>query len=105
MTKSDVITRIRDKGNEILPKGGNLWLYGSRARGDYRTDSDWDLLVLIDKDKQQWQDFDIYANPFIELGFDMGVTINPMLYTQKEWEKINFTPFYHNVQNDKIQLI
>lgn len=24
-------------------------LFGSRARGDYRQDSDWDLLVVIDK--------------------------------------------------------
>lgn len=25
-------------------------LYGSRARGDYREDSDWDILVLTDKE-------------------------------------------------------
>jgi len=103
--QGDIVNMIRTKGNEILPKGGRLWLYGSRARGDYRVDSDWDLLVLIDKDQQHWQDFDNYVNPFIELGFDMGIAINPMLYTQKEWNAINFTPFYHNVQNDKIVLL
>jgi len=102
---TDIVDRIKSKGNEILPKGGQLWLYGSRARGDYRADSDWDLLVLIDKSQQQWQDFDNYVNPFIELGFEMGVAINPMLYTQKEWKEMNFTPFYHNVQNDKIEIL
>ena len=24
-----------------------IWLFGSRARGDYRADSDWDLVVSI----------------------------------------------------------
>jgi len=105
MSKVSIIEQIQAKGHSILPQGGNVWLYGSRARGDFRSDSDWDLLVLIDKEKQQWEDFDRYANPFIELGIDMGVAINPMLYTHKEWENMNFTPFYHNVQNDKVRLI
>lgn len=105
MSKNNVIEQIKTKGHAILPEGGTLWLYGSRARGDFRADSDWDLLVLINKEQQQWEDFDRYANPFIEMGMDMGETINPMLYTRNEWEKMNFTPFYHNVQSDKVELI
>lgn len=27
-----------------------LWLFGSRARGDARPDSDWDLLAIVDDD-------------------------------------------------------
>ena len=92
-------------GKQILPKGSNLWLYGSRARGDYRPDSDWDLIVLVDKDKQQLQDFDQYAYPFIEMGWQTGTEINPMLYTRKEWHERHFTPFYKNVEHDKIVLV
>ena len=80
-------------------------LYGSRARGDYRSDSDWDLLVLVDKDSQHLQDFDRYAYPFVEMGWQIGAEINPMLYTYQEWEQRKFTPFYNNVEQDKIQLI
>ena len=61
MTKTATIQHIQTMGKQILPKGSNLWLYGSRARGDNRSDSDWDLLV--------------------------------------------FTPFYHNVEDDKIVLV
>ena len=92
-------------GQQLLPKGSHLWLYGSRARGDARPDSDWDLLVLVDQEKQQLQDFDQYAYPFIEMGWQTGEEINPMLYTRQEWEKRNFTPFYHNVIADKIELL
>ena len=105
MNKSSIIQRIQTMGLQILPAGSNLWLYGSRARGDFRADSDWDLLVLVDKEKQVLQDFDQFAYPFIEMGWQIGQVINPMLYTRQEWEKRHFTPFYHNVERDKVVLI
>jgi len=103
--KKSILTRVQTLGRKLLPKGSHLLLYGSRARGDNRADSDWDLLVLVDKEKQQLQDFDQYAYPFIEMGWQLGEDINPILYTHQEWEQRHFTPFYHNVENDKIVLI
>ena len=105
MSELSTIQRIRTRAQRILPKGSQLLLYGSRARGDYRVDSDWDLLVLVDKETQQLQDFGRYAYPFIEWGWQTGNEINPLLYTRKEWEKRHFTPFYHNVETDKIVLL
>ena len=105
MPESSIIQRIQSMGKQILPKGSNLWLYGSRARGDFRPESDWDLIVLVDKQKQQLQDFDKYAYPFVEMGWEMGEEINPMLYTRKEWSQRHFTPFYKNVEHDKIVLV
>ena len=105
MNKSSVIQQIQAMGQQILPAGSNLWLYGSRARGDFRADSDWDLLVLVDKEKQALQDFDQYAYPFVEMGWQIGQEINPMFYTRQEWEKRHFTPFYHNVEADEVVLV
>ena len=101
MPTDRIIKQIRQLGEQIIPEGGNLWLYGSRARGDNRNDSDWDLLVLVDKDKIQWSDYDNYAYPFTELGWRIGQTINPVLYSKQEWNARHFSSFYHNVQNDK----
>ena len=105
MLHSSTIERIQTMGKQILPKGSNLWLYGSRARGDFRPESDWDLIVLVDKKEQKLQDFDKYAYPFVEMGWEIGEEINPMLYTRSEWEKRHFTPFYHNVEDEKIVLV
>ena len=106
MTRNNnIVEQIKTLGEKVLPKGSHLLLYGSRARGDNRPDSDWDLLVLIDQDRQQLQDFEQYAYPFVEMGWNNGIEINPMLYTCKEWEHRHFTPFYHNVESDKIILV
>lgn len=32
---------------EVLPLGAHAILFGSRARGDARHDSDWDVLILL----------------------------------------------------------
>ena len=81
-----------------------MWLFGSRARGDNRPDSDWDLLVVLDQDKLTQADYDQVTYPFTELGWQLSEQINPILYTKKNWEQNSFTPFYHNVREDGILL-
>lgn len=46
---------------KVMPEGSQVWLYGSRARGDTRDDSDWDLLILLDKTSVTSADEDQYA--------------------------------------------
>ena len=36
---------------EVLPGDAQLLFFGSRARGDNRNDSDWDILILLNKNK------------------------------------------------------
>jgi len=105
LNKQNIVEQIQTLGRKVLPEGSSLLLYGSRARGDDREDSDYDIVVLVDKDKQQLQDFTDYAYPFMEMGWEVGVEINPMLYTRKEWSQRYFTPFYKNVEHDKIVLV
>lgn len=99
-----ILDSIKSKLPEVVPQGGKVLLYGSRARGDAKEGSDWDLLILLPKDRVKNEDFDTVAFPLIELGWALGVEINPLLYTYKDWEKRNFTLFYKNVQEDSIEL-
>ncbi len=99
-----VIEDIKQIGRSALPPNSSLLLYGSRARGDAREGSDWDLLILLDKPKLVASDYDL-AYPFRELGWDIGEEISPHVYTKKQWSEWTFLPFYKNVERDKIVLI
>lgn len=84
-----------------MPAGSAVWLYGSRARGEAKQDSDWDLLLLLDKDELDDKDFERFCYPLIEFGWTFGADLSPQIYTKKEWEKMNFMPYCQNVERDK----
>ena len=79
-------------------------LYGSRARGDAKPDSDWDILILVDKERITAQDFEKINYPVFEIGFRTDQYISPKLYTFKEWEARKITSFYKNVEREGIVL-
>lgn len=85
----------------IVPQGTSMWLYGSRARGTERDDSDWDVLILLDKNKIEQEDFDKVSYPLIEFGWHFGADLNPQLYTRVEWKRMQDTPYCQNVERDK----
>lgn len=98
-----LIHAFKDKAAEILPKGSQVSLYGSRARGDAHKDSDWDLHILIpDEENVPWSKWDMYAWPFAAIGLDYDEIVNPRLYSFSGWVKRSFLPFYENVEKDKI---
>ena len=104
MNNPTVINSIKEIAVKTLSANSSLLLYGSRARGDNRVDSDWDLLILLDKPKLSSQDYD-YGYPFRELGWDIGEEISPHIYTKKQWDEWTFLPYHKNVERDKIVLV
>lgn len=99
------IGRLSRLGKKVLPSSASLWLYGSRARGTAREDSDWDLLILLDEEKQKSTDFAQYAYPFTLMASADDQVIIPQIYTKKQWQQMQFTPFVKNVEHDKVVLV
>ena len=105
MINNQILNAIRDKASQIVPKGAIVILFGSRARGDAREDSDWDVLILLDKDHITSQDIDDYSYPLRELGWDYNQCINTILYTKRDWESSIISPFRENVTENGIRLL
>lgn len=106
MSKAEeqILRAIAAKAKSVVPEDATVLLYGSRARGDNRKDSDWDLLILLNKDKVTLNDIDEVEYPIREMGWTIGEDINPILYTKKEWSDSSFTPFHKNVIKDSVVL-
>jgi len=99
-----IFSEIQALKRQILPNE-RLILFGSQARGDAREDSDWDLLVLLNKIARESDDYDNYGFPFTEMGWNNGTYISPKIYTESEWEKRKISIFYKNVEQDGIEII
>ena len=79
MSINDVIKGLRETAIQALPEGGQAILFGSRARGDAREDSDWDVLILIHGQRITGEDFDRVAYPFVDYGWSIGEQIHPLI--------------------------
>ena len=87
--EDEVLKSIQKKAESIMPKDAKVILFGSRARRDAKADSDWDILVLLNKDKIDEQDHDNYTYPLWELGWQINQMIHPIVYSMKDCSYVN----------------
>lgn len=99
-----MMNKFRETAKRVVPEGGQVWLYGSHARGESHSDSDWDLLILLNKDSITTEDEDVIAYPFVVEGWKNETAVSPQLYTFEEWDNRSFTPYYKNVEQDKVRI-
>ena len=104
MQKNEIIHSIRETARQVMPSGSRVILFGSQARGDAHHESDWDILILLNKDKVELDDHDYISYPFFELGWNIDVQIHPILYTFKDWMERSFSLFYKNVEREGVDL-
>ena len=94
---------IRQKINSIDPKA-EVILYGSRARGDERGDSDWDILILTDYPVDLELE-NVFRQELYDLELETGMPFSVFVYSKQEWKsKQRMTPFYENVVKEGISL-
>ncbi|MDH5396856.1 MAG: nucleotidyltransferase domain-containing protein [Cyclobacteriaceae bacterium] len=96
----DILNRIKEIVLDRDPSA-KIYLYGSRAKGTMKPDSDWDLLILLNIDQVTTDLEKSVTHPLYDLEFETGEVISPMVYSEREWNtKYSVTPFYSSVMND-----
>ena len=98
MTDAEFLQEVKRSIHEIDPQA-EVWLFGSRARGDAREDSDWDFLVLTDEPvdrafKRRLRDH------LYNVGFESGRVIGTVIQNKAVWEDLAVTDLYQNVREE-----
>lgn len=104
MNTQQILSEIK---KTILDQDPNaeVILYGSFARGDYREDSDIDILILLDKESITYEDESRIAHPLYYLENKTNKVISPLIRSRKVWyEKYPNTGLFINIKNEGIQL-
>jgi len=97
--KGDIVETVKNVISKIAP-GSEVILFGSRARGDFRSDSDWDFLILLPVEhvsrtlKEEIQE-QLYE---IELATDQ--VISTIIHAKTDWEKRAVTPIYQIIKKE-----
>ncbi|NJE10286.1 nucleotidyltransferase domain-containing protein [Thermococcus sp. MAR1] len=80
----DVILRVsRELGLEV----NDIILFGSRARGDFRADSDWDVLVVLSRPLERKKELEAYKRIHRELLLK-GIKVDILFISKDELEKV-----------------
>ena len=103
MSNEKMIDMIKNSVREV-DSDARIILYGSRARGDERENSDWDIIVIVDNKKTPAENYKTIAYPLFEKGMEIGTEINTIVYSKEQWENGKPTLFRHNVLNEGIEL-
>ena len=100
--KTEYISKlIRNSISSIDPKA-EVILYGSRARGDERNDSDWDILILTDY-SINLQNERKFRDKLYDLELETGEPFSVFAYSKNDWQtKQRITPFFQNVTQEGI---
>ncbi len=98
-----ILLQIKRFIKEVEPES-EIILYGSRARGEEKEESDWDILILVPykagiKEEQK------FRHKLFDLELLFGEAISTLVKSKKEWEgKFRVTPLYNNIKQEGINL-
>jgi len=98
-----IARRIHEAVHSVDPKA-QVILFGSRARGDAKKDSDWDILILIDT-PVSIEIGRAFRFKLFDLELETGEVFSTFVHYKKIWNtKHRVTPFYQNIKREGILL-
>jgi uncharacterized protein len=103
-TNTEWLMKIKAQIHAVEPTA-ELILYGSRARGDAKENSDWDFLILTDKEPISQEVERAFRMPIFLQELQTGEILSLQIFNKRKWQTLlKGTPYYENVQKDGIRI-
>jgi predicted nucleotidyltransferase len=100
---NEALSRFRAGLNQLYgDRLTRVILFGSRARGDARADSDYDLAVFLNPMTDRWQELDRLSNLTLEIIDETGALINALPYPSTAYDEC--TPLMAEIRQEGIDL-
>lgn len=92
----DFVVAVKEIYGDSLDK---IILFGSRARGDYSEDSDYDVMILTSL--PQLREFTEKKRMARDASYNVNVEINPVFQNTRFFEKwSDASPYYKNITRE-----
>jgi len=99
-----VISKFRAAlGKAYGPRLERAVLYGSRARGDAKPGSDYDIAVFLKNLDSRWDEFGTLAEIEVDLLDETGAVVHAMPYPAGSWRDRS-SPLMHEIRKDGFDL-
>ena len=104
MQRTELLERVKQAVHEVEP-AADIVLYGSRARGDARAESDWDFLILLDGVVDEART-DAIRHRLYEIEWDCGEVLCSIVRNRQEWDSSvqQATPFAKILREQGIRM-
>ena len=102
MDKEQVFSKIKSNVQKV-DKDAKIILFGSRARGDNRKDSDWDFLILT-KLPENRKTISKFKDKIFDAELELEQPITAIVHNEDKWEDFEITPLYQFIQREGIMV-
>jgi uncharacterized protein len=99
-----ILTGFRQAIQELYgTRVERIVLYGSRARGDAKLDSDYDIAVFLRNLSSRWQEVRRIADIELSILDETGATVHAMPYPAESWKDPS-SPLMREIRKDGVDL-
>jgi uncharacterized protein len=93
----EIVEKFIESISSIKNKIGEMYLFGSRSRDDWKPDSDYDILIVLEKRDREV--IDKLYDAVVDILISTGKLISLKIFAESEYNRLKSipTPFMSNI--------